>query len=180
MELFQSADGPALDRGLELRLKRLDPKLKVTFSHWAIDPRKGRPILDALTGKPIHHPCQHLWRRSDEGWHHLNEFPMAQGGFGHLNVRFLEIDRHVTAKRKAAELFRLMEQRREDQRERSNNQHKNWRQDRAQANKRRMLDLAQGKSGRRQGRMFSYAGQTTRRTPGDLLSDAKEDGWELS
>lgn len=179
MELFQSADGPALDVGLERRLRRLDPRLKVTFSHWAIDPQRGQPIEDLLTGRPILNPAQHLWLKTEAGWKHINEFPMDQGGFGHINVSFLEIDRWATTAVSEKDLFRKLQGRQEARKELERKRHTDWRQDRAQANKHRMLDLAQGKSGQRQGRMYSYAGQTSRRTPGTLLSDAKEDGWEL-
>lgn len=105
---------------------------------------------------------------------------MASGGFGHLNCRYLEINRQVTTSHSPASLFRLLAERNSVKRELDKRRHGEWRKDRAKANQKRIGDLVfHGKSGRRQAKMASYAGQTNRSTPGDLLPDAREDGWDL-
>ena len=181
MELFESVDRPSLEPGLTERLRRIDPRLRVTFSHYAIDPRTSQPLTSFETGEPILHPAQHLWMKADDGsWLHISEFPMERGGFTHLNARFLEIDQCVRNSRNPEEILQRMTERQELARERSRAANRQRGRDRAKANAKRIGDLVfDGKSGTRQAKITSYPGQTNRGTPGDVLSDANEDGWEL-
>lgn len=179
MKLYHSSDGPALDHGLEERLRRIDPRLKVTFSHWSIDPGTGQPV--EAFGQFIHDPAQHLWFRGPDGhWHYIDCFPMAAGGFGHHNARLLEINRAVVHSHKPERIAQLIDERRFLKEAREKDSHFAFRQDRAKANQKRIGDLVfHGKSGRRQANPSSFPGQTNRSTPGDVLKDAREDGWEL-
>lgn len=181
MNLYHESDGPSLDHGLRERLKRLDSRLKLTYSSFAIDPQSGQPIHDALTGAPVSEPAHHLWYRQLDGqWHHCDMFPMDRGGFGYLNMRFLEINKKTTETLKPEQLFHLMEDKRKVKQELEKRGHADYRQQRAKANAKRIGDLVfHGKSGERQARISSYPGQTNHSTPGTVLSDAREDGWEL-
>lgn len=180
MRPFHDSAAPCLDLGLERRLRSLDPNLLVTYSPWSIDPRDGQPIED-LDGQPVAEPAHHLWIRQPSGkYHHIDLFPMALGGFGYLNLRYLEANKRATETRSPVDIYRLMQTRNELLRETSARKHREHRQDRAQANKKRIGDLVfNGKSGRRQAKISSYPGQVRHSTPGDVLRDAREDGWEL-
>lgn len=177
---FHDTAAPALDYGLEQRLQRLDKRLKLTYSPWSIDPTTGQPIED-LFGQPIAEPAQHLWiQRSSGQWRLVDSFPMQTGGFGYLNLRLLEANQRAVETHSPANLYRLMQARTELRREMASRAHKHQRLDRAKANQRRIGDLVfHGKSGLRQAKISSYPGQTFHRTPGPVLSDAREDGWEL-
>lgn len=180
MHLYNESDGPALDYGLEQRLKRLDPRLKVTYSSFAIDPQTGYPIVDAYTGNPVPEPAQHLWVKGPDGWQHVDYFPMSSGGFQHINVHYLELNKRTTETVKPAALFALLEEKKAVRKELAKRRHTDWRQQRAKANSKRIGDLVfHGKSGYRQAKPVSYPGQTNRATPGPVLVDAKQDGWEL-
>ncbi len=181
LEPFNDSSGPSLDHGLELRLAKLDKRLKVTYSPWALDPMTASPIIDALTGQPIAEPAQHLWFRDANGkYRHVEQFLMSEGGFGHLNVSYLEANKRATETYKPGELFRILEQRKLLTQEIERRRHHAHRLDKAQANKKRIADLVfHGKSGRRQAKVSSFPGQVRHSTPGDILTDAREDGWEL-
>lgn len=177
MEPFHASDGPSLDYGLEQRLRRIDPRLKVTFSHWSIDPVSGRPI--ECQGQPIHDPAQHLWFCGPMGWRYVDCLPMSEGGFSHANAALLEINKRAVESQRPELIARAIAERRALKERREKLSHLNWRHDRAQANKKRIGDLVfHGKSGRRQANPSSFPGQTNRSTPGDVLKDAREDGWE--
>jgi hypothetical protein len=180
LHLYNESDGPALDFGLEQRLKRLDPRLKIVYSSFALDPQTGYPIIDSYTGKPVPEPAHHLWCKTAEGWQHVDYFPMAQGGFQHINAHFLELNKRTTETIKPALLYQLLREKNKLQQEIAKRKHTDWRQDRAKANSKRIGDLVfEGKSGYRQAKPSSYAGQTIHSTPGQVLRDAREDGWEL-
>lgn len=180
MYLYNESGGPALDWGLEQRLKRLDPRLKITFSSYSIDPQTGWPILDE-DGKPIPEPAQHLWCKDRDGsWVHCDMYLMRDGGFQHINCYYLELNSKLAVSMKPEQIYRLMQERNNLEREIAKRKHKEKRMDRAKANHRRIGDLVfHGKSGQRQAKPVSYPGQTNRSTPGMVLKDAKEDGWEL-
>ncbi len=99
MEPFDTGVRP--DRSVLRRLKRLDRKLKITFSPYNIDLFTGRVIesegvIDTVTGDrnvgAVLDPCFYLWRV--EGSHHtfVATYPMHEGGFNHESVLKLESD----------------------------------------------------------------------------------------
>jgi hypothetical protein len=180
LEVYKESCGPALDFGLEQRLKRLDLRLRVTYSSFSLNPQTGQPIIDAVTGKPVPDPAQYLWVETVEGWKHVDTFPMSRGGFGHLNVHYLELNKRTQATHKPEALFRLMKERLEVKQELAKRGHLDWRMQRTKANTKRIGDLVfEGKTGYRQAKPMSYPGQANRATPGNVLSDPKQDGWEL-
>lgn len=181
MNIFESSDGPVLDYGLQQRMQRLDPSLRVTYSDWCLDTISGQPIEVADTGKPIYFPAHHLWRHLNDGqWVWINWFPMIAGGFGHYNAYCLEIDKAISQSMDPENIYQMLASKKRAAEERAKDQHFAFRRDRALANRRRMWDLAvEGKSGYRDAKPSSYAGQTKRSTPGRVLSDARADGWEL-
>lgn len=180
VNLYDETGGPALDYGLEQRLKRLDPRLRVTFSSFALDPHSGRPIRDQLTGEPIKEPAQHLWLKDSDGWRHVDTFLMEKGGFSHLNVRYLELNEQIRNAEKPERIYRLIEDRKRTQQQLAKRSNRDRRNERTKANSKRIGDLVfHGKSGQRQAKVSSYAGQTKHSTPGNVLSDPREDGWEL-
>lgn len=180
MNLYNESDGPALDFGLEQRLRRLDPRLKITFSSFALDPQTGYPIIDAYTGTPVREPAHHLWVRAVDGWQHVDQFLMRTGGFQHINAHFLELNKRTTEATKPAHLFALLQEKKRVKQELDKRNHTERHSDRTKANTKRIGDLVfNGKSGYRQAKPVSYPGQTHHATPGQVLRDAREDGWEL-
>ena len=180
LEPFHDTAAPSLDFGLQQRLRRLNPRLRITFSPWAINPQTGQPIIDEVTGAPVHYPAQILWLKTDMGWRHVDEFPMHSGGFGHLNCHYLELNQRTVEAHKPEHLYELLAEKKKVRQELDKRRHHEWREDRNKANAKRIGDLVfNGKSGRRQVKPMSYPGQTNRSTPGEILRDAREDGWEL-
>ena len=184
------AGAPALDLGVQSRLRRLDPRLRVTWSQWSLDPFSGKPITARRTGERIYAPGYTLWIYSRGAWEFVREYCCLReidGAvveihpslvFGHREVAALEADPARTMS--AREILRRESQKKEDAKEKRSNNYDEGRDDFCRANARRMFDLAvDGKSGVRQARIASYPGQSVRSTPGSFLSDPKEDGWEM-
>jgi hypothetical protein len=177
----------SVDSGVLSRLKRLDPQLRVTFSRYALNPDTGRPIemsgrLDPCTGEwlagVVHDPAFYLWRKDDCSSHHF--FVAAYPQFGHREVMLLEAD--LARFERPEDIERIVRERAERRRERQLSSVKGDRQEVRRANRKRIHDLVfEGKSGMREAKVSSYAGQSTRTSSAErqrFLADAKEDGWE--
>lgn len=180
MDLYQSTDGPTLDQGLQARLKRIDPNLRVTFSQWAIDTATSRPVIYKYTGAPIPDPAHHLWIWSsrESRYFHINSFSMSQGGFTHRNAQFLEQD--AGRRMKPSALLQQMLKVRDQKREREKAAHDQLQQDKIRENKKRIHDLVfENKQSVRQAKIVSHGGQSNRGLRGNVEMDAKEAGWYL-
>lgn len=181
--LFQDVDAPRLDLGAQARLRRLDTRLAVTFSQYAIDPLTSQP-LDAdreAGGGPVVDPAWHLWiKNPDHGWLLVRSYYVARGEwFGHQQIAALEQDLMRT--HSPGEILQLFAQRRDSHARRARAARDQEIADIGRANKRRISDLiSDNKSGRRTRKLASYAGQHNRSTPSEtFLPEAREDGWEL-
>lgn len=160
--------GGSVDRSVIKRLHRLDPKLKVTFSPYALDGLTGNPIIadgydddcNKLNG-PVHDPCFYLWRKSDQsGWTLVQVYPAAQG-FGQKEVLMLEADLGRCYSEK--ELWQQIRRRAEVTRMREAKRKSNMLTDRTMDNKKLVMDVASGKTSfHREAKSFGYAGQTRR------------------
>lgn len=196
MELFNDSGGPSLDIGVEKRLYRMDKNVRVTFSYFAIDMQTSYPMTvnPNATWEPaeramlvkhrgewlLRAPCYHLWSRrsSDDRWWYVKGYP-AEQGFGHREVAALEADVVRTGMTPSEIVNRAFENEAR-KKEEAKLAYRDERKQLLNANKRRIEDLVRwGKSGRRQAKISSYPGQKNRSTPGEFLSDPKEDGWEL-
>ena len=158
-----------------------------------MDPTTGRPLLTRW-GERIYAPGWHLWRLEPDGWHHIRQYDarrrvgegeearmesrLASQAFGHRQVLALERGARVSGAHPEREAAAAVVDQLAARGERKEAQRLERRRDFKKANARRMYDLATGKSGRRQARMVSYAGQGRRSTPGFILEDAEKDGWE--
>ena len=175
-EPWTDSCGPTIERSVVERMRRMDPLLRVTFSYVSIDPFTTRPLWCGDEFGYIRDPAYHLWSRDPDGrWWLVRSYPAAQG-FGHREVMALEQD--------AARFFSPSEilRRRlagiERRKEVAKAAYAQYHADALKANRKRINDLIDGKFGQRQAKMFSYAGQSNRSTPGDLRKSSKEDGWE--
>jgi hypothetical protein len=181
-------DGPSIDYGVEKRLRRLNPRLKVTWSPYALDHTTGRPIemsgaLDCYTGKinqgVVKDPAYYLWIK-DEAFNTYYLVGIYQK-FGHEEVMHLEADvaRHMDRDR----VFEFLQERGKALRERGLARKRDLQAQKIRANKKRIHDLVfEGKDGVRDAKVSSYKGQTKRTSSGELnriRKDAREDGWEL-
>lgn len=196
MELFSASDAPSVDRGVLARLHRLDRKLLLTFSHFAIDPTTSRPVEvhpspdweDDPEARAhlvrrgnaffLLDPCYHLWTETPDGRPMLvQSYPISKGGFGHLQVAALEAD--VARRMKPSEIAALWWKNQNDAKEREAKKLAQDRDDLIRANESRIHDLVfEGKRGVRDAKIASYPGQGKRSTPGEIMMDDKEAGWE--
>lgn len=181
-------DGPSIDYGVERRLRRLNPNLKVTWSPYALDHLTGRPIemsgaLDCYTGEfnrgPVKDPGYYLWIK--DGTFSTYYLVAIYQKFGHEEVMHLEADvaRHMDHSR----VFEFLEARGKALRERGLSRKRDAQKQKVAANKKRIHDLVfEGKSGVRDAKVSSYKGQTRRLSSNELnriRMDPREDGWEL-
>jgi len=193
VELYTDTDAPAIDIGVLKRLKRLDPRLRITFSRYAINYLTSRPSMihnwdydtcpDSSTR--IHRrngaaylldPAYHLWSQGGDGrWRHVQAYP-AEGGFTDRHVKALEGD--VARRFTISEILDRRERARQAAKEKAERDHKEERRDILNANQSRIRDLLDGKTGTRQAKIMSYGGQGKRGTPGTVRMDDREDGWE--
>jgi hypothetical protein len=195
MEPRSDSDAPTLDKGVLERLKRLDPKLKVTFCKYAIDQVTGEPIEvnvspdwlddpDAMSrlrqfgkSRVVLDPAWHLWSQDPDGrWILINSYAAA-AGFGHREVAKLEGD--VARYMRPSDLIALMWGRRKEHERKAKKDHKELRSDIHKANKSRIHDLLfEDKPMERDGKFMSGPGLNRRGNMGTVLKDDKEDGWE--
>jgi hypothetical protein len=178
-------DGPSIDSSILKRLNRLDPQLVVTWSPYSLDvftsrPIEGSGVLDPYTGEyvtgAVKDPAFYLWRKDEYSTHHVfvNTYPRF------TNREVLALERDIARFERPQDIMRLFHERDSALRKRRKASHRAEQRDKIEANDSRINDLVlDGKLGRRQGKMFSYKGQSGRSTPGDVEVDAKEDGWEL-
>lgn len=179
------AEAPSIDHGVLRRLRELDPSLTVTWSPWALDVKTGRPIvgtgaMDPLTGDraigPTFNPLFYLWRKSDTCTHHFLVSVYEQ--FGHREV--LSLERDVARFMRPEDIFRTFEARAAERRLAERAEYADRHQQISKANAARIGDLVFGNAtGERDSKIVSYGGQKNRSTPGRVLADAKDDGWEL-
>lgn len=171
-------DGASVDPSVRRRLKRLDPRLRVTFSPYSLDPLTGNPIemegFDTDLGVPLRGPCAdpsfYLWRKTDtQGWVLVQVYALAAGGFGHLQVLKLEAD--LARWHSPEQAWRIVAGKTERMRAAAAQSKKDYLRDKALDNKKLILDAASGDDGffRRGGKGFSYAGQTSRTSGGEKV-----------
>ncbi len=193
MELYNDRDGPTVDAGVLARLKRLDPKLVLTFSRWGIDPETTTPLELKLTAEVVDYedcskfhrrgnstylydPCFYLWTQDPDGRWCLVMSYQAETGFGHREVQKLEAD--VARTMRPSDIIAAIHQLKGERDAKAKADHKELRADIADANEHRIDDLMAGKAGIRGAKIYSYPGQGNRATPGNVVMDDKEAGWE--
>jgi len=172
---FHHSAAPAPDLGVVRRMRRLDPDLFLTWSPFALSGTTGQP-LSGPTGRPVRYPQWYLWLRCPDGkTRFINSFQT----FDHRNVAALESDlaRFIAPRQVLAR--RIMES--DARRKRLEEAAQGRRMDAYAANKSRIRDLfVDGKiHDRRPARAYSAPGVSSRGTPGDVPTSAKEAGWEL-
>ncbi len=197
MALYTDSDGPRIEKVVLARLRTLDPYLRVTFCKFSIDPITSVPVevyptaawdQDPESLKRLEKrgntyylidPCFTLWVKSGDGRHYYVQSYSSDEGFGHREVAKLERDvaRFMTPSE-------IINRRREAVADRERKQREEYSQkhdDTSKANEGRIRDLVfHDKSGMRDAKIVSYAGQGNRGTRTQrVLRDAKEDGWEL-
>ena len=194
MQLYSDSDAPALDQGVEARLQRLDPLLRVTFCRYAINQITGEPlpvhvgpewIDEPEYAKVRRHgktnvvldPGFHLWVRDPDGLYHLLMSYPAEIGFGHREVKKLEED--VARYMRPSEIIALMHKKQLARKEKAASAHAEERGDIIKANKSRIHDLLfEDKGPTRGGKSISGPGLNRRGNIGDVRKDDVEDGWE--
>lgn len=194
MRPYHDSSGPTIEKTVLDRLHRLDHTLLVTFSRWALDHR-GQPmeVNPQPDWEPQHvqrvHRCAgswlfldpafHLWSRSADGdWVHVLQYP-AERGFGHREVYALEAD--AARWMKAAEILAAQQAAIDHKNERGKARFDEVRRDVEKENASAIGDLVFGKkSTTRAPRVFSYSGQTDRRSSDEKTAIQKTDkelGW---
>ncbi len=169
------AGAPSIERGVLSRMKRLDPNLVVTWHRYSTDPISGRPLLH--NNRPVADPSYYLWRRDDNSRHH--HWISFYVHFGQRQVQRLEGD--LARFMRPTEILQKMGEARTARLAREKAQLQDTQNEKIKANHRRIGDLVfNGKSGQRQAKSFSASGLSRRGTPGVILKDAREDGWELN
>ncbi len=194
MNLYNDVDAPSIEPAVLARLKRLDNQLCVTFSKFVINPLTSIPlecnpgpdwepqhlarVADRGGSSYLLEPSFHLWAKAGDGrWYHVMQY-LAEGGFGHREVESLEADAARTMR--PSDIVEAIRRGQHDVEERRQAAYRERHDDTSKANEGRIRDLIfHDKSGVRQAKIASYPGQVNRSTPGDLLMDAKEDGWDL-
>lgn len=174
MRPHSDADAPSLDCGVETRLRALDPNLLATWSKFAIDPFSGQPIVGPRG--PVEAPGWYLWRKDDyaDTYHFVLSLPR----FGYREIKKLEND--VGRYMDPGEIAKRHAERYQARQEADLKARREERDVMLRANKRRIGDLVyENKLGRRQAKIFSGGGIKSRGTPGEVMKDAREDGWEL-
>lgn len=164
-----------VDPSVLARLARLDKKLEVTFSYYLLDP-ETRQVIEAVDdGKPIWDPHYYLWIDCPDGRTRLvSMYPF----FGHEEVLKLEDD--VARRNDAMEILAIAAGVRDEMRKKMMADFRQEQADKVAANRKRISDLIfEGKDGTRQAKPFSAPGVSSRGTPGRIIMDPKEDGWEL-
>lgn len=158
-------------------MKRLDSCLFVTFSEWFLDGLTGQPVKTTW-GELVQDPSWYLWRRDrDTGEVH---FVSMYKYFGHEQVARLEAD--LARFLSPDEIIRRTTEARTARLRQARETFAQVQQDKIAANKSRIVDLMNGKSGFRTVRSYSYSGQKNRSSSAEqqqVLKDAREDGWEL-
>jgi len=195
IEPYNESTGPSIDHGVLLRLKRLDPLLRVTYSHFTIDPHFTTPVevhpqpdwedapgtMERVRKRGnsyyLHDPTFYLWSSTPDGqWVLVNYYP-AESGFAHREVMKLEEDvgRYMTP----SEIARLVQKGADNWTQREGERWESFRLDKIRANKARIEGLVEKEDyGVRDAKIVSYPGQKNRSTPGTVHKDADEDGWE--
>lgn len=173
-----------VDPAVLKRLGRLDKDLFVTHSRYVINPLDGRVLEVApgvvddagndIGGQPVEDPMFYLWIKNGDG---RTTLVQMTEDFGHPEVAKLEgaLSRFMNP----GEVLKRMMTAREDAMRKAEEEHKELHLEKTKANHGRAKDLLEGKTGMRERKVASYAGQGDRSTPTErFLPDAKEDGWE--
>ena len=172
-----------VDPAVLKRLKRLDKDLLVTHSRYSINPFDGCIIevppgtIDPVSGEdvsgPVEDPHFYLWIKCNDGAIRLVQMTPE---FGHKEVAKLEGD--LARFMDPGEIVKSIVEKREAYIRKQAEAMQEEKHERTKANAHRAMDLLQGKTGQRDAKVASYPGQKDRSTPGTILPDAKEDGWE--
>jgi len=181
--------GASVDRSVLRRLRRLDKRLRVTFSPYALDTFTGQLIIcenavDTEAGTvhngPVVDPAHFLWRKPD-GSHHVfvKSYPLLEGGFTHLSVLHLEGDlaRHHTP----AEAWRRVSNAAAKTAANKAKAHQNHLKDKVAANAGFGLRALRGEvNWQRDAKTFSYAGASSRLSGAErsIVRDKRELGIE--
>lgn len=175
MDLYTDSDAPSLDRGVVSRLRRLDPRLAVTWSKWDINPLTTRPMIYKGNAIRLPEPRWHLWSRDSDGrWRYVQSYLH----FGQEQVMRLEGD--VARRFTISEVIDGFERARQDAKERKERAIEDRRRGIRENNKSRIRDLVfEGKSGLRTRRIMSAPGVSCTTPDQPFLADPKEDGWDL-
>lgn len=190
-----STNAPALDKTVLDRLKRLDSNVKLTYSRFVINPMDGSPLAMHVTADWYDHrpevvknlvkfgnnqyvldPAWHLWAWTGEGrWYLIKSYPAAQG-FGHREVMALEGD--AARWMKPSEIVAQAKRLEEEKVARQKAKYAEVRKEVLKENETRIKDYIYGKQDTdRDGKLFSYGGQSHRGSTGKVERDSKEDGW---
>jgi hypothetical protein len=166
-------------------MHRLDPQLVLTWSPYVLDVLTSQPVeqvgtMDPETGEthrgPVSDPAFYLWRKDETSSHHV--FVKAYPRFTDREV--LALERDIARFERPQDIMTIFHQRDQQRRERAQANATQRQHDKIAANERRINDLVLGgKESRRPAKTFSYAGQGSRSTPGEVEMDPKEGGWEL-
>lgn len=191
---FNHVAAPSIDRGVEARLRRLDPSLRLTWSPYALDVFSGNPILTTgcvnpdvspgeveyvAPGRPVDDPSFYLWRKSDTCSHHfyVMAFPTPDPGFTYRQV--LALERDLARFLSPREILSTMTEAADRRAKQAKAAQEQLQLDKIAANESRINDLVlNGRSGTRDGKAFSAPGVSRRSTPGRVFMDPREDGWE--
>lgn len=192
--LYNDSSGPAVEKAVLERMKRLDPSLELTFSQFAVNPLTSKPLevhpspdwetwqterLRRLGSKYyLLLPAFHLWIWDwREGrYHYVKSYP-AEAGFGHREVYGLEAD--AARWMSPSEILRQVHEAREAADAKRKQDLREEKLEHFKANDRRIRDLLAGKEPRRDAKIVSYPGQGNRGSRGRVEKDSREDGWEL-
>jgi hypothetical protein len=179
-------DGPTVDSGVLKRMKRLAPRLKVTWSPYALDPTTGRVLEQSgkvdpyygnvLTG-PVKDPAFYLWRRDSSSSHYF--FVSMYRTFGHREVHGLEGD--IARLVRPQDILPIIQANEERRKATGKRAQRDTQRAKIAANKTKIEETLEGKRDARSPRVFSYPGQgASKDTSGrEIELQGREAGWEL-
>lgn len=183
MILHHDSDAPAPPRGVERRLRELDPRLRLTWSRWALDyypesPTFGRPLSDPK-GNPVPavQPNWHLWVQDKYNiWHHLVEAPVCDDRM----VQWVEQSKSIARNGDIGEHLSVQRKRRAEELDRQKASLRADRQHWIRENRKRFHDsIFEGKHHRRDAKIFSGGGTEYRGTSTEQVP-IENDGWTPS
>jgi len=150
-----------------------------------LDPLTGYPVeqpgvLNSETGEwefgPVRDPAFYLWHKEEVSTHHV--FVMALPQFTHREV--LALERDVARFARPKDIMRMFHARDTERRAKLEAERKDFGVQKILANDEKIRSIMLGGDRDvRQGKSFSYPGQSSRSTPGEIAMDDKESGWEL-
>lgn len=178
MQPYHYSMGPTLEPSVMRRLTNINPRFSVTYSPFALDSLSGQPIVQLDNGRPVYDPAFYLWLDTDQGKSLINIYWISRGGLGHREVQGIEASAAAFDRKGTA--FNALLAKEARQREAQLNEFRYVQSQKLKYNKRRIRELAEGRSGEREAKPISYPGQRNKNTIGTrILPDAQQDGWEL-